>query len=82
VYFGDLDWRSVGAVGNRSIYTYENDTGTDGANHDRKAFFSMRNLPDQPMGKVEGLSLTDVGPTVLKLFGLEGPAGASGRSFL
>ena len=82
VYFGDLDWRSVGAIGNQSIYTYENDTGTDGANHDRKAFFSMRNLPDQPMGKVDGLSLTDVGPTVLKLYGLDAPAGASGRSFL
>ena len=82
VYFGDLDWRSVGAIGNQSIYTYENDTGTDGANHDRKAFFSMRNLPDQPMGKVDGLSLTDVGPTVLKLYGLDAPVGASGRSFL
>ncbi len=35
VYFGDLAWRSVGSVGNRSIYTYENDTGPDGANHDR-----------------------------------------------
>ena len=27
VYFGDLEWRSVGSVGNPSIYTYENDTG-------------------------------------------------------
>jgi predicted AlkP superfamily phosphohydrolase/phosphomutase len=82
VYFGDLDWRSVGAIGNASIYTYENDTGTDGANHDRKAFFSMTNLPGQPLGKVDGLSLVDVGPTILKLYGMEGPAGASGKSFL
>ena len=35
VYFGDLEWRSVGSVGNPSLYTYENDTGPDGANHDR-----------------------------------------------
>jgi predicted AlkP superfamily phosphohydrolase/phosphomutase len=82
VYFGDLDWRSVGAIGNGSVYTYENDTGTDGANHDRKAFFSMRNLPGQPLGNVDGLSLTDVGPTVLSLYGMDAPVGASGKNFL
>jgi predicted AlkP superfamily phosphohydrolase/phosphomutase len=82
VYFGDLDWRSVGAVGNESIYTYENDTGTDGANHDRWAFFSMMNLPGQPMGKVDGMSLVDVGPSILSLYDIEAPAGAVGRSFL
>ena len=82
VYFGDLDWRSVGAVGNPSIYTTENDTGTDGANHDRTAFFSMMNLPGQPMGKVDGMNLVDVGPSVLSLYGIEAPEGAVGRSFL
>jgi predicted AlkP superfamily phosphohydrolase/phosphomutase len=82
VYFGDLDWRSVGAVGNPSIYTFENDTGTDGANHDRTAFFSMVNLPGQTMGRVEGMSLVDVGPSVLSLYDIEAPPGAVGRSFL
>jgi predicted AlkP superfamily phosphohydrolase/phosphomutase len=82
VYFGDLDWRSVGAVGNPSIYTFENDTGTDGANHDRAAFFSMMGLHDQPTGRVEGLNLVDVGPSILKLYGIDPPAGAVGRSFL
>jgi len=82
VYFGDLDWRSVGAVGNPSLYTSENDTGTDGANHDRTAFFSMMNLPGQPMGKVEGMNLVDVGPSVLSLYGIDAPEGAVGRSFL
>lgn len=82
VYFGDLDWRSVGAVGNQSIYTFENDTGTDGANHDRTAFFSMMGLEGQPTGKVDGLNLVDVGPSILKLYGIDAPAGAVGRSFL
>ena len=54
VYFGDLAWRSVGSVGNRSIYTYENDTGPDGANHDRDGVFVMAGLPGQPTGEVEG----------------------------
>jgi len=82
VYFGDLSWRSVGAIGNRSVYTYENDTGTDGANHDRSAFFAMAGAPEQPTGKVDGLKLVDVGPSILELYGMEAPAGASGKSFL
>ena len=55
VYFGDLAWRSVGSVGNRSIYTYENDTGPDGANHDRDGVWAMAGLPGQPTGEVSGL---------------------------
>ena len=82
VYFGDLAWRSVGSVGNRSIYTYENDTGPDGANHDRDGVFTMVGAPVQPSGRVDGLNLVDVGPTILSLYGVEPPEGAVGRSFL
>jgi len=82
VYFGDLAWRSVGSVGNPSLYTYENDTGPDGANHDRTGVFAMAGLPGQPMGNVDELSLIDVGPSILSIYGLDAPAGAVGRSFL
>ncbi|HET7236609.1 MAG TPA: alkaline phosphatase family protein, partial [Actinomycetota bacterium] len=82
VYFGDLAWRSVGSVGNGSIYTYENDTGPDGANHDRTGVFAMAGMPGQPMGETSGLNLVDVGPTIMKLYGFEAPQGAVGRSFL
>jgi len=82
VYFGDLAWRSVGSIGNRSIYTYENDTGPDGANHDRTGVFAMAGLPGQATGEVSGLNLVDVGPSILSLYGIEAPEGAVGRSFL
>jgi predicted AlkP superfamily phosphohydrolase/phosphomutase len=82
VYFADLEWRSVGTVGNRELFTHENDTGPDGANHDKTAVFSMMGLPGQPMGEVDGLNLVDVGPSVLKIFGIDAPEGAVGRSFL
>jgi predicted AlkP superfamily phosphohydrolase/phosphomutase len=82
VYFGDLAWRSVGSVGNPSLYTYENDTGPDGANHDRDGIFAMTGLSGQPMGNVDGLSLVDVGPSILKLYDIEAPEGVVGRSFL
>ncbi len=82
VYFGDLAWRSVGSIGNRSIYTYENDTGPDGANHDRMGVFAMAGLPGQRTGEVRDLNLVDVGPSILSLYDIEAPEGAVGRSFL
>ncbi|MFM7718264.1 MAG: alkaline phosphatase family protein [Actinomycetota bacterium] len=82
VYFGDLEWRSVGSVGNPSLYTYENDTGPDGANHDRTGIFALAGLPGQRTGRVEGLNLVDVGPSILSLYGIGAPEGAVGRSFL
>lgn len=82
VYFGDLAWRSVGQVGTGEIFTYENDTGPDGANHDRTGVFAMANLPGQRLGRVEGMNLVDVGPSILSLYGIPAPEGAVGRSFL
>jgi predicted AlkP superfamily phosphohydrolase/phosphomutase len=82
VYFAGLEWRSVGTVGNPNVFTHENDTGPDGANHDRTAVFTMSGLPDQPMGRVDGLNLVDVGPSILRLYGIETPEGVVGRSFL
>jgi predicted AlkP superfamily phosphohydrolase/phosphomutase len=84
VYFGDLQWRSVGTVNMEAgrVFTEENDTGPDGANHDRTGVFVMRGLPDQPTGRTEGLNLIDVGPTLMKLYGLPEPEGVQGRSIL
>jgi predicted AlkP superfamily phosphohydrolase/phosphomutase len=82
VYFGDLAWRSVGSIGNPSLFTYENDTGPDGANHDRDGVFLMTGAPGQPAGPVEGLRLVDVGPTILSMYGIDAPEGAVGSSFL
>ena len=59
VYFGDLEWRSVGQVGTGQVFTYENDTGPDGANHDRNGVFAMAGAPGQPTGRQEGLRLID-----------------------
>src|SRR5207247_7447714 len=85
VYFGDLEWRSVGTLGAGTVervFTYENDTGPDGANHDRTGVFAMVGAPGQPSGRADGLRLVDVGPTILSLYGIEAPEGATGKSFL
>ena len=85
VYFGDLEWRSVGTLGAATVdgmFTYENDTGPDGANHDRTGVFVMAGAPGQQTGQREGLRLIDVGPTILDLFGVNALEGAEGKSFL
>jgi predicted AlkP superfamily phosphohydrolase/phosphomutase len=84
VYFGDLHWRSVGSVGMRTLYTFDNDTGPDEANHDWHGIFIMNDVGCQ-RGKVtpgarEGLRLYDVGATVRDLFGLPPDPEAVGRS--
>ena len=81
VYFGDLRWRSVGTLGATTVgscFTYQNDTGPDGANHAQTGVFAMAGAPGQPLGKQEGLRLIDVGPTILSLFGVGTPGGAAG----
>jgi predicted AlkP superfamily phosphohydrolase/phosphomutase len=72
VYFGDLFWRSVGSIGSRSIYTFDNDTGPDGANHDWHGIFILNrngcregNLAPGP---TQGLTVYDIAPMVLRFF--------------
>jgi predicted AlkP superfamily phosphohydrolase/phosphomutase len=80
VYFGDLDWRSVGAVGFDSVYTFENDTGPDDANHDHHGIFVLDDRSGRGGVEMTGLQLMDVAPTVLGLFGMDVPADMQGRA--
>ena len=79
VYFGDLSWRSVGSVGIGSIHTFENDTGPDEANHSQYGIFIMKAREIEARGKVSGLHIMDVAPTVLKLLGLRVPEDIEGK---
>jgi len=68
VYFGDLNWRSVGTVGNSSIYVFENDTGPDDANHDYWGIFIASYLDGRklPWQQKEYYSIYDVMPLLTK----------------
>ncbi len=80
VYFGDLDWRAVGSVGGGSVYTVDNDTGPDGANHDWDGILTLLD-PSRPGGgrRIDGVGLADIAPTILHLLGLEVPGELAGR---
>ncbi len=80
IYFGDLHWRSVGSLGHRDIYTFENDTGPDDANHAQEGMIIYYNPKQLLHGKqLNDLQLMDVAPTVLSLMGQDVPADMQGN---
>jgi predicted AlkP superfamily phosphohydrolase/phosphomutase len=80
VYFGDLNWRSLGTIGNESIWAFENDTGPDDANHAQHGLFIMYDPKNPANGReYQGAHLMDVAPTVLHLLGQEIPADFEGK---
>lgn len=83
VYWGDLNWRSVGSFGHGSIYTFENDTGPDDANHASNGMFILYD-PRQPEAnrEIKGRQLMDVAPTILELMGVPVPGDMQGKRLL
>ncbi len=80
IYFGNLRWRSVGSLGHNNIYTFENDTGPDDANHAQDGLIIYYD-PRNPQGgvRLEGLQLMDVAPTILQLMGIHLPDDQQGK---
>jgi predicted AlkP superfamily phosphohydrolase/phosphomutase len=82
VHFGDLYWRAVGTVGgDEGLYTFDNDTGPDDANHAQHGMFILK-APGVEPGLREGAHLLDVAPTVLELLGQPVPPAMRGTSML
>jgi predicted AlkP superfamily phosphohydrolase/phosphomutase len=80
IYLGDLHWRSVGSFGFDSIYTFENDTGPDDANHAQDGMIIYYD-PQQNLGgaTLSGLQLMDFAPTTLHLMEQPIPEEMQGR---
>lgn len=80
VYFGDLAWRSVGSLGLDSIYTFENDTGPDDANHAQQGLFILHDLAHDLGGRRQSAHIMDIAPTILKYMGEPIPADMQGAA--
>jgi predicted AlkP superfamily phosphohydrolase/phosphomutase len=78
VYWGNLNWRSVGSLGHGDIYTFENDTGPDEANHAQNGMFILYDPRSPEKKQVTGRQLMDVAPTLLELMGLPVPSDMQG----
>lgn len=79
VYYGDLLWRSIGSVGNRTIWASENDTGDDDANHSQYGIFIMRNGKREYGMRRKGVTLYDIAPTILNYMGVKVPEDMEGE---
>lgn len=80
IYFGNLHWRSVGSLGHGSIYTFENDTGPDDANHAQDGLCIYYDPQQNLAGKqLSGLQLMDIAPTILNLLEVPVPDEMQGR---
>ncbi|UCG53669.1 MAG: alkaline phosphatase family protein [Candidatus Latescibacterota bacterium] len=77
VYLGNLDWRSAGTIGNRTIHIFENDTGPDDANHAQDGIFVWHNS-GRPASRVDA-SIYDVAPSILDFFSIPVPDDMIGR---
>ncbi len=73
VYYGDLAWRSIGSVGHNTIWTDENDTGLDDANHAQHGIFVMSGNNGYHSERRDDLKIMDVAPTVLDRMRIEIP---------
>lgn len=80
VIFGDLRWRSVGQVGSDTVYTFENDTGPDDANHAQQGMYLYAHPSLQARGRVDSPEIYDVAPTILTQLGLPVPQDMRGKA--
>jgi predicted AlkP superfamily phosphohydrolase/phosphomutase len=79
VYFGDLQWRSIGSVGWAETMMVE-EAGLDGANHDWHGVFVMRPGDGSGNGmRLHNLHLMDIAPTILASMGVGQPDEMIGR---
>jgi predicted AlkP superfamily phosphohydrolase/phosphomutase len=82
VYFGNLNWRSAGVIGNGQIHLFENDTGPDDANHAQEGIF-IANLPaGRFVDDSDVFSIYDIAPTALAWFGIPVPEDMIGRNLI
>jgi predicted AlkP superfamily phosphohydrolase/phosphomutase len=80
VYYDNLGWRSVGSFGHGDIYTFENDTGPDDANHAVNGIW-IYTPPERNLGGklLPATQLMDFAPTIMSIFGLDIPSDMQGR---
>ncbi len=79
VFFGDLDYRSLGTVGGE-VFAREDDRGPDGCNHDWDGIVIAAGPAVASRGELATRSIHDVGPTILRALGLPTPAGWLGEA--
>ncbi len=79
VHLGNLDWRSAGTIGNKTLHIFENDTGPDDANHAQEGIFIWHGGGRNGSTGRRTVSIYDVAPSILDYFGIPVPGEMIGR---
>ncbi len=79
VILGDLGWRASGWLGSDSIYIYDDDAAAEDANHAQQGMYLFAHPAVPARGEVNGPTLYDVAPTILRELGLPIPPDMQGR---
>ena len=82
VYAGDLYWRCSGVVGATDLFSIDNDTGPDGANHDHDGIALLHAPARVEAGERSALNLYDVAPTLRDVLLLPPDPALRGRTWL
>jgi predicted AlkP superfamily phosphohydrolase/phosphomutase len=80
IYFGNLKWRSAGTLGHGSLFLQENDTGPDDSVHSFDGVIAVADRQRAAPGRLPQQVGMDIGPTVLRMLGVDPPAKMQGRA--
>jgi len=80
IYFDNLVWGvNNDGVGSDVLYLIGKDAGNDNAGHHPIGSFIMSGCGVSKKGKIDPISIMDVTPTLLKIFGLDVPKDMQGK---
>jgi predicted AlkP superfamily phosphohydrolase/phosphomutase len=79
LYFGDLYWRVSQDVGHDAVWSFETEIGPDDSTHAEEGMFVIAGAGLAGGRKLEGISLYDVAPTILKLMDVPIPDDMEGK---
>ncbi len=89
-YCGELDWRVSNSVGNKSLFSTEEQSEADNANHDFNGIFIISLYPKEinkrniklrkkDLKSLKKYSILSIAPTILNFFDIKIPKGLSGK---
>ena len=82
IYFDNLHYGANESIGFNSKYSLETAKGPDDSNHGEYGIFILKDPEDRIKGKIAGIRLEDLMPTILKMLNIKVWANIDGKSII